>query len=407
MVYINPPYAEASDKKTLITNKEGKQGVEQSLMNKKYASLLGQGNAEIFAQFFIRINKEISNCLLAEFSTLKILQGQHFSDFRKNFRASLERIFIVPADTFDNVKGKFPIGFMIWDTSKDESFTETIADVFNKSQEFLCKKHIIAYNDNFFINEWIKPYRADKKDTQIIGKFPFKGNDFQNQNMIAIVHNNMIYNKEAGQFLINSNNLIYACVYYSVRHCIEATWLNDRDQFLFPKNKWEKDLEFQRDCLTYTLFSNNIQSKFGTNHWIPFTEKEVGAKGRFESHFMTDFLSGPIRPKIKKDIFTDLSQVEEPMMTYQATPQFSDEAKAVFDAGRELWTYYHSNKYININASLYDIREHYQGRNDKGKMNNKSLDEKYNELISTLRVRLKVLAKKIEPKVYEYEFLKA
>ena len=70
-------------------------------------------------------------------------------------------------------------------------------------------------------------------------------------------------------------------------------------------------------------------------------------------------------------------------------------------------TYYESNKYININASLYDIREHYQGRNDKGKMNNKSLDEKYNELISTLRVRLKVLAKKIEPKVYEYEFLKA
>jgi len=59
-----------------------------------------------------------------------------------------------------------------------------------------------------------------------------------------------------------------------------------------------------------------------------------------------------------------------------------------------------------VNASLYDIREYFQGRNDKGTMNNKSDDEKYNELVENLRIALKVLAKKIEPKVYEYGFLK-
>ena len=59
-----------------------------------------------------------------------------------------------------------------------------------------------------------------------------------------------------------------------------------------------------------------------------------------------------------------------------------------------------------MNASLYDIREYFQGRNEKGKMNNKSDNEKYNELIENLRLALKILAKKIEPKVYEYEFLK-
>ncbi|MEN9488397.1 MAG: hypothetical protein RL494_662, partial [Bacteroidota bacterium] len=75
LIYINPPYAEASDKKTLSTITEGKKGVEQSLTNKKYANLLGQANAEIFAQFFIRIYCEIEGCVLAEFSKLKILQG--------------------------------------------------------------------------------------------------------------------------------------------------------------------------------------------------------------------------------------------------------------------------------------------------------------------------------------------
>jgi hypothetical protein len=38
-------------------------------------------------------------------------------------------------------------------------------------------------------------------------------------------------------------------------------------------------------------------------------------------------------------------------------------------------------------------------------MNNKSEDEEYNELIGNLREKMKILAKKIEPKVYEYGFL--
>jgi len=55
---------------------------------------------------------------------------------------------------------------------------------------------------------------------------------------------------------------------------------------------------------------------------------------------------------------------------------------------------------------LYDIREHFKGRNEQGKMNNKSEDATYMELITALRGKLKKLQKKIEPKVYEYGFLK-
>ena len=78
----------------------------------------------------------------------------------------------------------------------------------------------------------------------------------------------------------------------------------------------------------------------------------------------------------------------------------------MFDAGKNLWRYYHQQPKCDVNASLYDIREHFQGRNDKGNMNSKSDDETYNELINNLRLELKKLAQKIEPKVYEYEFLK-
>lgn len=96
---------------------------------------------------------------------------------------------------------------------------------------------------------------------------------------------------------------------------------------------------------------------------------------------------------------------------------FSEEATAVFDAGRELWKYYHAHpstgsgvagelKTYNANASLYDIREYFQGRNEKGRMNSKSDDARYMELIGALRSQLAILADKIKPKVYEYGFLK-
>ncbi|MFY7789060.1 MAG: hypothetical protein ACOVQA_14430, partial [Thermoflexibacteraceae bacterium] len=86
VIYINPPYAEAPSKEF---QRAGKVAVEQSKTNLKYADLMGQANREVFAQFLMRIYKEIPDCILAEFSKLKILQGHHFIDFRNNFLAEL------------------------------------------------------------------------------------------------------------------------------------------------------------------------------------------------------------------------------------------------------------------------------------------------------------------------------
>jgi hypothetical protein len=115
---------------------------------------------------------------------------------------------------------------------------------------------------------------------------------------------------------------------------------------------------------------------------------------------MTDFMKGKIAEENKADLFSTAKKQKRTAL------EFSAEATEVFNAGRALWSYYHKQPYCNANASLHDIREHFQGRNDKGKMNNKSEDETYMQLITALREKLKVLAKKIEPKVYAYGFLK-
>ena len=161
---------------------------------------------------------------------------------------------------------------------------------------------------------------------------------------------------------------------------------------------------FKNDCLAYTLFhrQNKITSKEGTNNWIPFTEQQVNAKEKFTSNFMTDFING----KIKQETTTNELFANELNKFIPTKPlEFSKEAQEVFSAGLRLWKYYHQQPKCNVNASFYDIKEHFQGRNKAGRMNNKSEDETYMELIRDLRVKLDLLAKKIVPKVYQYKFL--
>lgn len=101
---------------------------------------------------------------------------------------------------------------------------------------------------------------------------------------------------------ITNNNLIQFVVYLAVRHCMEPSWENNKDEFLWPKDEWEKDFAFQANCLVWALFDNVIKSADGVNHWIPFTEAEVDAKERFESHFMSDYLraSAPLRENLPR-----------------------------------------------------------------------------------------------------------
>ena len=135
-----------------------------------------------------------------------------------------------------------------------------------------------------------------------------------------------------------------------------------------------------------------------TNHWIPFTEEEINAKNNFESHFMIDFIKDKTIHDESVELFEELTEKHKPL-------KFSVEAKAVFKTGKKLWQYYHTQPSANVNASLYDIREFFQGRVDSGKMNNKSGDDTYNTLIGDIRTALKTLALKIQPRVYEYGFL--
>ncbi|GAA7802231.1 hypothetical protein HpHA278_14280 [Helicobacter pylori] len=149
---------------------------------------------------------------------------------------------------------------------------------------------------------------------------------------------------------------------------------------------------------------NRITTTQGTNHFIPFNENEVNPKGRYSSHALLDFLKGKIKEE-GDSLFLSTKKENKPL-------EFSPCASKVFDAGREIYCHYHTqastNRPYNANASLYDIKEFFQGRNAQGKLNlpAKAKCKHYRQLYANLQDALKDLAKEIQPKVYEYGFLR-
>ena len=527
VIFINPPYSTSGNARTQRGTGSHKAEVSKDMIiAKKYKKYLGGLSDELYAQFFIRIYEEIPNCILGSFSTPKYINSHTSSIFRQRFLAKFLKGFIVPAWTFDNVAGKFPIGFWVWNLADKREIKKVKVDIFNESNKKMGKK--IFYVGKQYITAWLQKFYD--KDNEQIGILMADAPDFQHNNHIAFLINkgkaHMIYTQ------VTKNNLIPFCVYLAVRQAINPSWLNNKDNFLHPNKKWQQDTEFHNDCLAFTLFhsqnrischierseisqnKNNRDTSLASqaqydnnsgfiNHFIPFSEKEVNAKSSFTSHFLHDFINGKCASSLRasetsvaihdKDLQIDCHEVV-PTSRNDAPPchtkhcevsnshchtealaevskknknrdisrlraqydksrsksqsntlfelestqdfiptkplDFSKEAQAVFNAGLELWRYYHAvasdkkspqslaNPYApyNANASLYDIKEFFKGRkisekegengkNKKGKLNATSKDLHFNALMSSLNVALANLAQKIEPKIYEYGFL--
>ncbi len=192
-------------------------------------------------------------------------------------------------------------------------------------------------------------------------------------------------------FYVNPENLWQAAIVFTVRRIIKPTWINDRDQFLQPNQ--ELSDEFKNDCLMWMLFNgSNLTASANelewngkkwsiVNHFIPFTESEVGATDRFESDFMVQYL------KKKK---------------------LSEEAKAVLNEGRELWKAYFSH------TDVRSVREELKlNRADVGWYQIRNALKKRNESsdfipisFSAFEVAYKNLTEKLQPLVFELGFLR-
>jgi len=124
LVLINPTYAESGE--------GGRQGNKTGVAKTKFAATAmkeyGKATNELFTQFLARVAKEIPHATLAMFSKLKYVNAPNFEEFRKRWDTEYLGGFIVPSKAFEGLKGNFPIGFLIWQTSHGDNRLSQISD---------------------------------------------------------------------------------------------------------------------------------------------------------------------------------------------------------------------------------------------------------------------------------------
>ena len=362
LVLINPPYAAATNRgnTSQVGDAEYKSGVAKTRFAASAMDDYGKASNELFTQFVVRIAHEIPNATLAMFSTLKYINAPDFEKFRQKWRAKFLGGFVVHNQAFDGLKGKFPIGFLIWraDQSEKSSVTEVAVEVLDKNASAIGEKKFFNLPALQFLSSWIirpksnninviplknavtpatatKDLRGTKWADGAIACMDCAGNDLQHAEQHSVIFSSGY--GSAGGFFVTDKNLWQVAIVFAVRRLIRPTWLNDRDQFLQPTAPLTDD--FKTDCLIWMLFNRcnrtagadglkwNNQTWSLVNHFIPFTEAEVGAPDRFESDFMVQYLSDK---------------------------NLSVEALAVLDAGRYLWKAYFS--YTDVRA----VRDEYK-----------------------------------------------
>jgi len=410
LVLINPPYAEATGGGLAVPMavSENKTGVANTKFASSAMSAYGKATNELFMQFIARIDQELPNCKVAIFSKVKYISTPTLDDFRRVWKAEYLGGFAVHSRSFDGLKGDFPIGFLIWDTSIDTPIKDVLADALDKAGNLIGEKSFLNYDGLPLLTDWVtrppsnaqsvvplksaiipatatKDLRGDRWSDGAIGWLNCAGNDLQNATAKTMLFSSG-YGSARG-FFVNGDNVWQAAIVFSVRRLIKPTWLNDRDQFLQPSAPLTD--EFKSDCLVWMLFngSNLTAGADGlhwndrdwslTNHFIPFTEAEVGVKGRFESDFMVRHMAGMA---------------------------FSPEARAVLEEGRTLWARFHAIQFPR------KIRDEFKlGRPDAGWYQIRKALEAYSDTELTdfepFKAAYKALGDKLRPMVYELGFL--
>ena len=382
IVFINPPFVTAQNKKNAAKSKEG---VSMTKIQKHMTNeALGESSRELTSQFLYRIHHEFhnKNAWLGLFSKVKFLNAPNDQKLRTNiFSYKFEKGFIFDARVFNRVTGEFPIGFLVWRLNEwvDKFDKQEIhVEVCDKKGDTYGRKSINAINKKYLLNNWFDRPRTTKhfppfssalnintgkKDLRdrisdgFLCSLCAKGNDLQNQKYIAIYSGPY---GSAGAFSVTKDIFLKAMVMHAVRKLAKKDWSNDRDAFCIPYNKYLHDEvvnsigfsegttseelpnDFVLDCVVWSLFANSnhtvalkdVEYKGKTyqihNHLFPFTIEQVNKWGIDD-------------PDIRITITTEKEDTFAAKWLIRNQELLSNAAKDVIKSAKDLYKFYFNN----------------------------------------------------------------
>ncbi len=416
IVYINPPFATAQDAKSDGSSKKGvnKTNIEL-IMNKQKTK---HAKRELFAQFMFRIVNELpKNTYLGMFSTLKYLNAPDSIEYRdRHFNFKYEKGFLFHSKCFHGVTGDFPIGFLIWNLSRQRDSNHVDIDISDADGTTVGVKHLRLIERKDVINRWFKrppnsneyilpalsngiKVKDGNKDTRHRARPDFlasicsKGNDFQNAKYVTILSSPSV---SAGAFTVIKENFEKALILYAVRKIPKPTWLNDRNQFLIPHT--EPSQEFTSDCIIWTLFSNSNETTALKD--VLYLNNIYQIKNNFYPFLIEELNKWDIKePDFKLQLSKDSDRF---VATWIAKNKISTEAKIVLKKAITVYKLF----YLNLNQMT--TKKWKIDTWDAGWLQIRRCLNDHNiaiEELKELNIANENLALKILPQIGEYGFL--
>lgn len=416
IVYINPPFATAQ-----VGGAKGdsKKGVSKTKVELAMDALkTGHVKRELFAQFMFRIVHELPNkTFLGMFSKLKYLNAPDSIEYRDNyFNYKYEKGFLFKSTTFHGVRGKYPIGFLIWNLSKPRDNKTVEIDISNEEGQSMGIKHLQLIGKQDVLNNWFtRPQNSndyilpplsngltvknDNTDTRHRARPNFlasvcsNGNDFQHAKYVVMLSSP---NASAGAFTVIKENFEKALTLHAVKKIPKQNWLNDRNQFLIPHTEPTK--EFLNDCVVWSLFASSNETTALNS--VSYKGNNYHIKNNFYPFTLEEIKHWEIKdPDIKLQIVKDEDRF---VADWLSKNNLSEEAKQVIEKAKAVYKLFYANlnkmgtnkwKIDTWDAGWYQIRRCLN-------IHNLATDE-----IKILCQISEKLANKILPQIEEFGFL--
>ena len=295
LILMNPPYAGTGEFGSMSNGTKADALVNdiKTMMNDEG---LGTASVNLYSQFIYRVIKmqqAYKKCKIhiAMICPPQFLSTDSYQPFRDYIFDNYEfrRAKLIPANTFENLSGRWGIGLYIWSPGKTENrndFMHKAIEYDDAGHEVFVENKII-YNLNGYTraNDWVRDAVDNTSEKAFIpvlssgckakdelklgfkhrlGYIGAKGNNIFHNNEGVCLFTSMY--SDGGGIPIMPENFEYACMYFTARRVMTGnnwSWINDKDEYAKPnlestsRSVQEAIDKFKVDSLIYALFNTS------------------------------------------------------------------------------------------------------------------------------------------------------
>lgn len=284
--FINPPYGTANNAGTEDGNH--KAGIALTAINTEMKKAkIGASSQQLYAQFMFRCAKlaeeyGFAQSTVAAFTKPTFMSSGSYKGFRDFWyaRHAYQGGMLFQASHFADVSGRWGISFTVWSEGKTDSTVTlpiTLKDVADYTVVPAGNKAV--YNsDGRSASRWVRePVKGLKgvdapqfssglkvkegpgcRGTLVPGSLGYFGSSANNladsDTMVYLVSGTS--SRSHGCSVLPGESFRRCTALYAARKLVTGTWVNDKDEYLAPKDTTDAYKQWNDDAIVYALLHN-------------------------------------------------------------------------------------------------------------------------------------------------------